>query len=319
MSRLTVRQLLEDARLVLQLKCIAGAENLWKEITNTHLFKAGLLLAGVDRENATHSIVVLGQKEISYFNQLRGRQRTVPVEQLVSIEPACIIVTKNLTVPRLLLKTCDQEKIPLFVTPLLTSRLLDNLETYIDENTRESITVHGVLVDVMGIGVLIQGPSGIGKSEAALELITRGQRLVADDMVELQKHHPLHLVGRGRPLVGHHMEIRGLGIISIPSLFGPAAVRDSKKVELVVEIEEWSPTKFYDRLGMDEQFREFLDIKLPLLIIPVRPGRSVGTIIEVAARDRLLKQRGINSARAFHDSLDQVLAARAQETSHGVD
>ncbi len=319
MSRLTVRNLLEEAKQVLQLKCLAGAQNLWKDITESHVMKAGLLLAGVERDAQPDAIIVLGQKEISYFEQLKGRQRSEPVRQLIEFQPACIIVTKNLPVPRLLVTTCLEQKIPLFSTPLLTSRLLDNLESWIDENTRESITQHGVLVDVLGIGVLIQGPSGIGKSEVALELIFRGHRLVADDLVEIQKHHGNNLMGQGRPLVSHHMEIRGLGIISIPALFGPTAVRDNKKIELIVELEEWQPQKEYDRLGIEEQFRSILDVRLPLVTIPVRPGRSVATIIDVAARDRLLKSRGINSARLFHDQLEQVLTARALQPLKGIE
>jgi HPr kinase/phosphorylase len=214
--------------------------------------------------------------------------------------------------------TCLEQKIPLFSTPLITSRLLNSLESWIDESTRESITQHGVLVDVLGIGVLIQGPSGIGKSEVALELIFRGHRLVADDLVEIQKHQN-NLMGQGRPLVSHHMEIRGLGIISIPALFGPTSVRDNKKIELIVELEEWQPQKEYDRLGIEEQFRSILNVRLPLVTIPVRPGRSVATIIDVAARDRLLKMRGINSARLFHDQLEQVLTSRAMQPLKGIE
>ncbi|MBU1243723.1 HPr(Ser) kinase/phosphatase [Myxococcota bacterium] len=319
MSRLTVRNLLEDAKLVLQLKCLAGAQNLWKDVTEAHIMKAGLLLAGVERDAQPNSIIVLGQKEISYFEQLKGRQRSEPVRQLIDFQPSCIIVTKNLPVPRLLVTTCLDQKIPLFSTPLLTSRLLDNLESWIDENTRESMTLHGVLVDVLGIGVLIQGPSGIGKSEVALELISRGHRLVADDLVEIQKQHGNHLMGQGRPLVSHHMEIRGLGIVSIPALFGPTAVRDSKRIESIVDLEDWDPKKEYDRLGIDEQHRSILDVRLPLLTIPVRPGRSVATIIEVAARDRLLKERGIHSARLFHDQLDKVLSSRAVHPAKGIE
>jgi len=319
MSRLTVRNLLEDAKTVLQLKCLAGATNLWKDISEAHIMKAGLLLAGVERDAQPDSIIVLGQKEIAYFEQLKGRQRSEPVRQLIEFQPSCIIVTKNLPVPRLLVTTCLEQKIPLFSTPLLTSRLLDSLESWIDEHTRESTTMHGVLVDVMGVGILIVGPSGIGKSEVALELISRGHRLIADDLVEIQKQHGGNLMGQGRPLVSHHMEIRGLGIISIPALFGPTAVRDSKKIELIVELEEWQPQKEYDRLGIEELHRSILDVRLPLLTIPVRPGRSVATIIDVAARDRLLKERGIHSARLFHDQLDVVLASRAVQPAKGIE
>ena len=312
MAQTNFRDLLERTKTTLQLKCIAGAQGL-SRLLHVDIFvtRAGLLLAPVETNYPPDkTILVLGRKELSYFQQLRGVQRSNSVRAMLDTSPLAIMVTRGQEVPRILINACLERTIPLFVSPLPTQRLMSELEIWIDENSRESISMHGVLVDVLGVGILIVGPSAIGKSEAALELITRGHRLVADDLIQIEKHRPKTLVGKGRPLVRHHMEIRGLGIISIEALFGPSAVRDHKVIEMVVELEEWQPQKEYDRLGIDEQHREILDVKLPLLTIPVRPGRSVSTIIEVAARDRLLKERGINTAKMFHESYDRVIENR---------
>ncbi len=312
MAQTTLRDLLEKTKPILQLKCVAGAQGLQRLLHPDILVtRAGLLLAPVDTNYPPErTILVLGRKELSYFEQLRGAQRGRSVRAMLDAAPLAIVVTRGQEVPRILINECLERVVPLFVSPLPTQRLMDGLEVWIDENSRESLSMHGVLVDVLGVGILIVGPSAIGKSEAALELITRGHRLVADDLIQIEKHRPATLVGQGRPLVRHHMEIRGLGIISIEALFGPSAVRDHKIIEMVVELEEWQPRKEYDRLGIDEQQREILGVKLPLMTIPVRPGRSVSTIIEVAARDRLLKQRGINSAKLFHESYDRVIENR---------
>ena len=164
--------------------------------------------------------------------------------------------------------------------------------------------MHGVLMDVLGIGVLLLGKSGIGKSETALDLVVRGHRLVADDVIEIRRQ-GAHVVGRGAGIIGHHMEIRGLGIINIKDLFGISAVRDTKKIELVVELREWDEHEEYDRLGFDDQFDRILDVAVPAVQLPVRPGRNLATLIEVAARNQLLKLQGTHSARAFRDQLHQ--------------
>lgn len=312
MTQTYLRDLLEKTKPLLQLKCVAGAQGLSRQLhPDIIVTRAGLLLAPVETNYPPdRTILVLGRKELSYFEQLRGIQRSRSVRALLDTAPLAIMVTRAQEVPRILINECLERSVPLFVTPLPTQRFMTELKEWIDENSRESISMHGVLVDVLGVGILIVGPSAIGKSEAALELITRGHRLVADDLIQIEKHPPTTIVGKGRPLVRHHMEIRGLGIISIEALFGPSAVRDHKIIEMVVELEEWQPQKEYDRLGIDEMHREILGVKLPLLTIPVRPGRSVSTIIEVAARDRLLKERGINTAKLFHESYDRVIEHR---------
>ncbi|MBN2723582.1 MAG: HPr(Ser) kinase/phosphatase [Deltaproteobacteria bacterium] len=314
MSRLTVKELLDHGSESLKICLLEGSEGLWQDLSSSRYFKAGLMLTGVDvKDKYQNGIVILGFTEISYLENLNNALLESACRLLVETEPACIIVTKNQGVPEILLKMARDNNIPVLSSGLRTGDFLDNLDLFIDEHTREITRIHGVLVEVLGIGVLLTGPSGIGKSEAALELITRGHRLVADDTVEILKHHPDVLDGRGIPVIKHHMEIRGLGIINIPDLFGPASVRDKKKIEIVIQLEEWDGHKEYDRLGNDDHSEEILGITLPLVILPVRPGRSLGTIIEVAARDQLLKQRGINSFELFQNKLNQALHNQCSE------
>jgi HPr kinase/phosphorylase len=170
-----------------------------------------------------------------------------------------------------------------------------------------------VLMDVLGIGVLLLGKSGIGKSETALDLVVRGHRLVADDVIKVRRQ-GVHVVGRGAGIIGHHMEIRGLGIINVKDLFGISAVRDTKKIELVVELREWSEHEEYDRLGFDDRFDRILDVAVPAVQLPVRPGRNLATLIEVAARNQLLKVQGTHSARAFRDQLHEAMEAQSEAT-----
>ena len=197
---------------------------------------------------------------------------------------------------------------PLLVSALVSAEFIGRVTHYLQEKLSPSTSLHGVLLDVLGIGVLLLGKSGIGKSEAALDLVVRGHRLVADDIVNIRRLGPNLVYGSGSGIIRHHMEIRGLGIINIQDLFGISAVRDVKKIELVIELSDWDQDAEYDRLGVDEEVYTVLGEELPLLHIPVRPGRNVSTIIEVAARNQLLKQMGHHSAREFQDRLNQAIA-----------
>jgi HPr kinase/phosphorylase len=198
--------------------------------------------------------------------------------------------------------------VPLLSTPLMSSVFINRVTKFLEFRLAPSTTVHGVLIDVLGVGVLLLGKSGIGKSEAALDLVMRGHRLVADDIVDIRRRPPDIVFGSGSDIIKHHMEIRGLGIINIKDLFGIAAVRDTKKIELVVELVEWSPDEEYDRLGVEDLTYTILDVTIPQLRIPVRPGRNMTSIIEVAARNQLLKIQGHHSAREFQDRLNKAIA-----------
>jgi HPr kinase/phosphorylase len=214
-----------------------------------------------------------------------------------------LVITRNLEVPELLVEEADKKDIPLFRTDLITTDFIERVTNFLEEKLASTCSIHGVLIDVFGIGILILGKSGIGKSECALDLILRGHRLVADDMVYIQKRSPSALIGSGFEVIQHHMEIRGLGIINIRSLFGVEAIRERKKIELVLELMEWDNQREYDRLGFEEEKYPILGVELPMLRIPVTPARNLTTIIEVAARNHLLKVMGYDSALEFEKKL----------------
>jgi HPr kinase/phosphorylase len=200
----------------------------------------------------------------------------------------------------------------------VSSTFISLITQYLEERLLPQTTVHGVLVDVLGVGVLLIGKSGIGKSECALDLVLRGHRLVADDVVKVRFKFPAVLFGQGSDLLHYHMEIRGLGIINIKHLFGVAAIRERKKIDMVIELAEWQDGAEYDRLGLEERTYDLLDVKLPFQTIPVRPGRNITGIVEVAARNKLLKEMGYHSAVEFEARLEQRMAEVAHLHAHSI-
>ena len=226
---------------------------------------------------------------------------------------SCVVITRNLEIPELLLQEADEKGIPLFRTHLVTTDFIERVTQFLEEKLASTSSIHGVLMDVFGVGVLILGKSGIGKSECALDLILRGHRLVADDMVYIQKRAPNALIGSGFEIIQHHMEIRGLGIINIRSLFGVEAIRERKKIELVLELMEWDTSREYDRLGFEEEKYTILGVEIPMLRIPVTPARNLTTIIEVAARNHLLKVMGYDSALEFEKKLLRKMEGKGEE------
>jgi HPr kinase/phosphorylase len=231
----------------------------------------------------------------------------VAVQTVMSATPAFIVITRGLEPPDELIEACDAQRVPLAVTPLVSAAFIGQITKFLQEHLSPTTTVHGVLLEVLGQGVLLLGKSGIGKSEAALDLIVRGYRLVADDVVNIRRIGPNLLFGSGSKVIRHHMEIRGLGIINIKDLFGIASVRQEQRIDLVIELCEWQEGEEYDRIGVDEEDYSVLGEELPILRIPVRPGRNLATIIEVAARNQRLKSMGVHSARDFRDRLSQKL------------
>jgi HPr kinase/phosphorylase len=304
---LTVRSLLDEGS-GLQLVLAAGESGLGRYITNHRIQKPGLALAGFVRQVHPERVQILGATEIDYLGTLSHEQAQKSVEAFFSLNPACVIVTKDLEASPLLRESADRLGVPLLRTPLVSSQAIDQIQKYLELQLAPTASIHAVLMDVLGIGVLLLGKSGIGKSEAALDLIMRGHRLVADDLVEVRRTSGSLLVGWASELIKHHMEVRGLGIINIKDMFGVAAVRDEKRIELVLELIRWDASESHDRLGLDEMVYPILDVPVPLLRIPVSPGRNVSSLIEVAARNRLLQVRGHHSAREFQERLDRALA-----------
>lgn len=309
MSGIAVDELLTRSEAVgLELESLTGPEGLDRRITQARIQKPGLALAGFTYHLHADRVQILGETEITYLRTLTPEGRLSAVRKVCIEGLSCFVVTKNLDVPAELREEVAAHKIPLLRTRMSSVSFIDKLTKYLEDRLAERTSLHGVLIDVLGIGILLLGKSGIGKSECALDLVVRGYRLVADDIVEVRKKPPASLVGSGLELIKHHMEIRGLGIINIKDLFGIAAIRENKKIELVIELVEWQSDEEYDRLGFDDMTHKVLDVEIPLIRIPVRPGRNLTTIIEVAARNHLLKIMGHNSALEFQRRLTRQIA-----------
>ncbi len=321
MPRLSISELLSEEEAGLDLELLAGARGLSRFVQIPRIQKPGLALAGYTKNLHPDRIQVLGATEFSYLDELY--QRDAPkaeshVAQLCSMDICCFIVTKNLKPSAHLLREVERHNIPLLRTHHQSSTFISLLTQYLEERLLPQTNAHGVLVDVLGVGVLLLGKSGIGKSECALDLIIRGHRLVADDVVRVRLKLPAVLFGEGNDLLHYHMEIRGLGIINIKHLFGVAAIRERKKIDLVIELVEWQDAHEYDRLGLEQRTYELLGVNLPFLTIPVRPGRNITTIVEVAARNQLLKEMGYHSATEFEARLEQRTAETARTHSHTI-
>jgi HPr kinase/phosphorylase len=296
----------------LSLDLLAGGDGLERLITSPHVQKTGLALAGFHEYLKPGRVLIFGESEIRYLESLDPPARRVTIQQALGHDFPCILVTNGLTPPGDVMIEVERARLPLLRTPVPTPTAIAKLGSILEDTLAERTTLHAVLMDVLGLGVLITGESGIGKSECALDLIVRGHRLVADDTVEVRRRSETILIGTCPELTRHHMELRGLGVINVKELFGIASTRSSKRVELVVQLERWQPTREYERLGIDEVFYEILNLRVPLIRMPVAPGRNIAILVEVAARNQLLRSRGHHAARVLAERLEQSLRAAAE-------
>ena len=319
MLGVAVQNMLQDKDRQMQLTVIAGKQGLAKKITIPRIQKPGLALTGDVSNLHPGRIQVLGKSENNYLNSLKITELKTVIKKICACDIACFVLTKNYQANNELIAACDQHGIPLFSTSLLTSTFVNRVTSFLNDSFAVSSNVHGVLLDVFGVGVLLKGESGIGKSECALDLVLRGHRLVADDIVHLKKQQPAKLFGTSSALAKHHMEIRGVGIINIRDIFGVSAVRDRKIIELVIELLEWDPKVEYDRLGIDEQRYTLLDVSLPHLQIPIRSGRNISAIIEVAVRNHLIKMGGQHTAKIFEAKLNKEILTNTEYANNKLD
>jgi HPr kinase/phosphorylase len=303
-----VRRLLGEEAAELGLTALAGAAGLDREIFLPRIQKPGLALAGFLEYIHPGRVQILGQSEITFLEGLEAAKRQRVLEDLCSRGVACFVITKGLVAPPELVAIADSCSVPLLVTRVVSSDLIEGISRMLEEWLAPRVTVHGVLVDVYGVGVLLLGDSGVGKSECALDLVVRGHRLVSDDSVEITRNGKL-LNGSGPELSLYHMEIRGLGLINIKDLFGVAAVRRKKDVDLVIRLDQWQEGKEYDRLGLDERSYGVLGLDVPFLEMPVAPGRNLAVLVEVASRNHLLRRRGYVPARELTERLRLQLEA----------
>jgi HPr kinase/phosphorylase len=287
---------LEDTAEPVQLALITGAEGLDNVLNRCTVQKPGLALTGFLEYIHPGVIQILGKSEITYLNERPVMERTRILSQLCRQGGTCFVITSGMDAPPELLEEARRHRVPLLGTQLPTTPTIDSLTRYLEDKLAPRVVIHGVLLDVYGLGVLLLGESGVGKSECALDLVVRGHRLISDDVVEIRRRREA-LIGTGPELTRYHMELRGLGIINVKDLFGVAAVRMSKWVEYVIKLDPWQAEKRYDRLGLDEKSYEILGVELPYVEMPVGPGRNLSVLIEVAARNHLLKRKGYHPAR----------------------
>lgn len=305
MIQVTTRDVMEKFNLQL----VSGHEGIGRYITTSDISRPGLEMAGYFTHYPANRVQLLGKTELSFFELLPHDVKLERMQQLCAQNTPAIIISRNMDVPEELIQASNINQVPVLVSKQTTTRFSSRLTNFLESELAPTTAVHGVLVDIYGIGVLIIGKSGVGKSETALELVKKGHRLVADDSVEIRQESENLLIGSPPPLLEHLLEIRGIGIINIMTLFGASAIRPYKRITFVVELENWDPNKVYDRLGLDEEKIKIMDSELTKLTIPVQPGRNVSVIIEVAAMNYRLKKMGVNAAEEFSRRLDAVIAS----------
>lgn len=299
MKKVSVKQLIED----LSLEIVNMPENVDFEVTSSDINRPGLQYAGYFDYFAYDRIQIVGMGEYKYFEHLDSNTRWERLDSLFSYDIPAMIVTRGLKVNLDAIEAAKKHNKIILSTKMNTTRFINKISNYLDDKLAPFTTMHGVLVDVDGIGIFITGESSVGKSETALELVKRGHRLVADDAVEIKKIDDEILIGQAPEIIRHLMEIRGIGILDIKSLYGVGAVKPSKVIDMVVELENWQDEKYYDRLGLDEEYIEILEIPVEKIIIPVKPGRNTAMIIEVAAKNFRQKIMGYNAAKEFNNKL----------------
>ncbi len=295
----------------LNLKCIGGRKGLTRKITDSELNRPGLTLSGFFDEFAFHRIQLFGKGEAAFLSRLEEKNEMDSIKKMFTYTVSCCLFSNSHTPGPRFMKIAEESGCSILQTDLSSSEISMRLMRALSNVFAPHKLIHGVLVEVFGIGILITGSSGVGKSETALELIERGHRLIADDSVELRNVNGNILMGSGKDQVlGHHMEIRGLGIINVSYLFGVGSIRDKKQVQLIVELEEWNPDKVYDRLGSGDTTREILSVKVPLVHVPVKAGRNIPIIIETTAMNERLKKLGYYAAREFDQNVLKWLESK---------
>jgi HPr kinase/phosphorylase len=301
---LRLRDFLERADDPLQLEALTGDVGLDRSVPDPEVASPGLALAGYTGRFAPQRLHVLGETEIMYLASLSASERQRLLANLFSFDLPCLFVTKGLEVPSELLELARENGVPVLRSRLKTAEFYRRIKPLVEEAFAPRTTLHGSLADVYGVGLLFVGRSGIGKSECVLDLVERGHRLVADDVVQVTRRGTDILIGRGHELAGHHMEIRGIGLIDIQSLFGIRAVRQQKRIEVVVQLEDWETARdTTERTGLAHQTTEVLGVPIPKVVVPLNPGKNITVVSEVVAMMHLLRYAGVDVAATFNDRL----------------
>ena len=294
-KKVNVRGIIEK----FSLEIVAGKGGISRDIFVSEIKRPGVELAGFWEHFTPERVQLLGMTEISFIRGLEDEVLEDRIKKFMNYDLKCVIVTRNLKMPEIIKEESEKNDIPLLRTSAITTRFLSKLTTYLEKVLAPEKTVHGVLVDIYGVGVLLQGKSGIGKSETALELVKRGHRLVADDIINVKKIGEGELIGQAPEKSRYFLELRGIGIINVRTLFGAGAIKNSSPIEIIITMEPWQDNKTYERLGVDNNYINFLEVEIPEIVIPVKPGRNLAMVLEVAAMNTRMKAMGYNAARDF--------------------
>lgn len=306
MPKITVEKFLslnEEKNNFLKVRLITDSIGMNNEIISYEVNRPGMALFGYFKDFAFERIQIFGKGEGNYVLTLAKENRLDIFEELFKYKMPLCIFTYNLNPPESFIKIAEKNNVCLIISELKTMDVIRNIENLIEEELIESHTVHGGLVEVFGVGVLILGKSGVGKSEATLELISKGHRLISDDTVEFKKLNDGRIIGRKNEFIKHNMEVRGIGVVDISRLSGMSAIRDKKRLDLVIELENWNDDEQYDRMGLEEKTYNILNTEIPYIKIPVRSGRNICILIETAAKNFRLKEMGYNSAKELNKNL----------------
>lgn len=303
----TVRELLDTKRESLNLELLTEGVPLTREVRDPDISSPGLALAGYTQRFPSGRMQVFGETEMTYLRSLGPEAAQERLEELFGFEVPAVFVTKGQQVPDAFLELARDHGVPVLRSTLTTKLFYRRIKPYLEQALAPTTTMHGSLADVYGVGLLFVGKSGIGKSECVLDLVERGHRLVADDLVIASRRGNDILIGRSHDLQRHHMEIRGIGIIDVRALFGIRAIRQQKRIEVVVQLEHWDDTQEYDRTGLEQEEIEVLDVMLPKVTVPLNPGKNITVISEVVAMNHLLKYAGVDSAFQFSEALRNAM------------
>jgi HPr kinase/phosphorylase len=308
-----VQHLFEQHGKHLGLDLLAGAPGLARRINRAEVHRPGLSLMGYMKGFVSSRILVFGKQEVEYLKELDSPTRDLRLKNILTATTPAVITARGFRPPKEMVALCEKVHIPLFRANATATNLLSRITFLLLEEFCPSVTLHGTLVEVFGVGVLIQGESSVGKSEAALGLIERGHRLISDDVVRVKKKEGSSLMGSGPELTRHLMEIRGIGIINVAHLYGAVCVRHDKGIDIVVKLEEWDDQHFYDRVGLDEKFIDILGSSVPYHVLPVKPGRDVVLLLETIALNHRLKDMGYNSAKEFNAKWLEAISRRQRK------
>ncbi len=310
-----------EGRNALNLRCVGGRRGLVAKISVPDAVLTGLALTGFYEGFSSDSVQIFGIQEVAYLSKMDEEKRNEVLRKIFSFHPPCLVFAHGISPDEDFIRVAEEAPCAVLQTNLEATDFCIRLMRLFSDVFAPKKTMHGVLLEVCGIGVLLTGHSGVGKSECALELVERGHRLVADDIVEVRCVNGNSILGRGaNALISHHMEIRGLGIINVSQLYGVGSVRDQKEIQLVIKLEEWSQAKIYDRIGTGIDSVDFFGVKIPSILIPVKPGRNLPIIIEAAAMNERLKRKGVDSARDFNQNvLKWIETGEARSAYYNVD